>query len=162
MTSLCRRRAPATADAAGVDQRLTQYGQVVAARGEALRAVEEIEQRPQCGGRAIGWALLERGALRHDVDPEQAAHRLCGPQEGAVGVRLLGQQDAREGVGIDWLTEPERPQQDLEAQLTKRHAEEVHGVALSAATSPRCVRRTGTSGKGNGWRGHGFEYAEGV
>ena len=137
MAPLRRGGSPEPADAARVDQWLTQKRQVVAAVGETVSGIEEVEQGPDRGGGARGRRAFERDALRDDVDPEQAPHGLGGPQcRRIVSTILLGQQDARKRVGVDGLAEPERPEQHLEAHLAQGHGEEqdrVVGTSASAA-----------------------------
>ena len=85
-------------------------------------------------------AQAECVAQGDDVDPQQAAHGLGGPpREWVVEMSIFGQQDARQCIGIDGQALAERPQQHLEAKLTKRqrqHMDRIVGAAARRAPDP--------------------------
>lgn len=163
MTPTRRAGSGPPADAARVDQRLAEELELLAAVGETARAVQEIEQCPHRRRNERGWAPIEYIAQGDDVDPQQAADGLCRPhREGIVELGILGQQDARERVGIDGLTLAEPPQHHLEAQLTKGNRQQMDRIVGAAARGAAGTRRAGLRSEGERCRGHGSEYAEGV
>ena len=133
MASTGRSDATAQRETAGVDQRFAEELERVTTVGETGGGGEEIEQRPHRGRDELGRAPLERFAQCDDVDPQQAPNRLGGPDRAGIVVGVLGQQDARERLGIDGLTVAQRPQQHLEAQLTNGHGEQMNRIVGPAA-----------------------------